>query len=110
VSGEPAVIRTRRGSGTRRAPAGSASGGGYARTALLPARWTGRIITAQSPGLIPRTSAVMATGPLPGTIPSTVSSCANVSAGCGFPATPARRPENLIVALKGSPFWPGSSQ
>ena len=71
---------------------------------------TGHAVTIHGPGLMPRTSAVTATGPLPGTIPSTVSSCQNVSPGWGFPVTSARRPEKQIVAVNGSPCWPGSSQ
>jgi len=88
------------------APAAFPPGGGEAR----PARATGRAVTVHWPGLMPRTSAVIATGPLPGTIPSTVSSCEKVSPGWGFPATSARRPEKRIVALNGSPSSPGSSQ
>ena len=77
---------------------------------LPPTRATDRAVTVHWPGLTPRTSAVMATGPLPGMIPSTVSSCQKESRGWGFPVTSVRRPEKRIVALNGSPVSPGSSQ
>jgi hypothetical protein len=89
----PAGIATRRGHGARRGLPASAPGGGQGRTGLLPDIATGRAVTVHSPELTPRTSAVIATGPLPGTIPSTVSSCEKVSPDRGFPVTPARRPE-----------------
>jgi len=76
----------------------------------LPARLTGRAVTSQSPSLMPRTSAVTATGPLPGTTPSTVTSLVKLSPGLGFPLTPARRPENQITTRYGSPPSSGSNQ
>jgi hypothetical protein len=50
-----------RGGGTR--PGAASRGAG------APSWGSGRAVTAQVPGLIPRTSAVTATGPLPGTMP-----------------------------------------
>jgi hypothetical protein len=59
---------------------------------------------------MPRTSAVTATGPLPGMIPLTVSSTEKLSRGWGLPVTSDRRPVKRIVALNASPVSPGSSQ
>src|SRR5712691_2807774 len=84
--------------------------GAYGRTVRPPGRATGRAVTIHSPGLMPRTSAVTATGPLPGMTPSAVISCVKVSPGLGFPVTPSRRPENQTVTRNGSPLSPGSSQ
>jgi len=59
---------------------------------------------------MPRTSALTATGPLPGRIGPAVISRVKVSPGFGLPVTPARRPENQTVTRNGSPLSPGSSQ
>jgi hypothetical protein len=95
-----AGIATRRGQGTRTPSA-----------ACPAAPWpTGRAVTAHVPGLTPRTSAVTATGPLPGRISSKVSSREKVSPGRDGPVTFVRRPVNLTVAVVGSPCSPGSIQ
>ncbi len=59
---------------------------------------------------MPRTSALTATGPLPGRIGPAVISRVKVSPGFGLPVTPARRPENQTVTRNGPPCSPGSSQ
>src|SRR5215467_11842102 len=105
---EPAWTVTRRGQGTR--PASAGLGAAAARGSPVTARLTGRAVTDQAPGLTPRTSAVTATGPLPGTMPLYVSSCVNVSPGPGLPVTSVRWPVNRTVAVNGSPSSPGSSQ
>jgi hypothetical protein len=63
----PACTVTRRGHGTRPGAAGSGTAAGcdWPTTARL----TGRAVTDHVPGLTPRTSAVTATGPLPGAMP-----------------------------------------
>ena len=63
----PACTVTRRGHGTRPAAAGSSTAAG--RDWPTTARLTGRAVTDHVPGLTPRTSAVTATGPLPGAMP-----------------------------------------
>lgn len=83
--------------------------GAHGRATRLPARAAGRAVTTHSPGLMPRTSAVTATGPLPG-ITAAVTSWVNVSPGRGLPVTPAHRPENHTAARNGPPLSPGSSQ
>jgi hypothetical protein len=49
------------------------------------------------PGARSNTRAVIAIGPLPGTMSSTVSSTLKLSRGRGLPFTPMRRPANRIV-------------
>ena len=63
----PACTVTRRGHGTRSGAAGSGTAAGRDWSATAPL--TGRAVTDHVPGLTPRTSAVTATGPLPGTMP-----------------------------------------
>ena len=103
-----AGIVTRRGHCTRLAVTGPVRGPDGSRPAAL--RVAGRAVTVQAPGLTPRTSAVTATGPLPGTIPSTVSSREKESPAPLAPAASVRCPVNRIVAVNGSPASPGSSQ
>src|SRR5215469_10047219 len=103
----PAWTVTRRGQGTRPA---AGLGAAADRGCPVTARLTGRAVTDQAPGLTPRTSAVTATGPLPGTMPLYVSSRVNVSPWPVLPATSARWPVNRTVAVNGSPSPPGSSQ
>src|SRR6266566_2194755 len=93
VTGLPSGTVIRRGHGTPRPPGGPAPGpGACGRAVRLPAQVTGRAVTAHSPGLMPRTSALTATGPLPGRIGPAVISRVKVSPGFGLPVTPARRP------------------
>ncbi len=70
-AGGAAGMTTRRGHGARRRPSAEPFPAGICgRVMRLPTRATGRAVTVHLPGLMPRTSAVSATGPLPGTIPS----------------------------------------
>jgi len=111
VAGLPAGTAIRRGHSPSRRPSGLPSAPGLCgRATRLPGRATGRAATTHSPGLMPRTSAVTATGPLPGRSPSAITSWVKVSPGLGLPVTWTRRPENQIVARNGSPRSPGSSQ
>jgi hypothetical protein len=67
-------------------------------------------VTVHSPGFSPYTHDVIDTGPLPGTMPSILSSWPKVSLGLGCPWIPSRRPVNRIVAEYGSPSCPESNQ
>src|SRR5947209_8672810 len=89
VAGLPSGTATRRGHSALRPPGGAPSRpGAYGRAVRLPARTTGRAVTAHPPGVMPRTSAETATGPLPGRIGPVVTSWRKVSPGFGLPVTP----------------------
>ena len=57
-----------------------------------------RASTSHSPCWRPYTQAVIETGPVPGTMPSIVSSFVKLSPALGAPRTPVRRPVKRTVA------------
>src|SRR6185437_16565686 len=104
----PACTATRRGRSPR--PSSRVPAGGAHSRARCPGRLTGRASTIQVPSVIPGMVAVSATGPVPGFIPSKVSSYLKLSLADGFSCASVRRPVNRTVTGYGPPSSPGSSQ